>query len=73
MNKQKIHDELKRSYEIMKLWDSQKFNSVVSKWNLWEIRDQLSKLFLERKFVENGYALTEFGEAKKSIEFGRKR
>ena len=72
MNEQRIHDELKRSYEIMKLWNSQKFISVISKWNLWEIRDQLSKLFLERKFVENGYALTEFGEAKKVLNLEEK-
>lgn len=41
---------------------------ISTDWNLLEFRDQMTKLVLEKKFIENGYSLTEFKEARKEIE-----
>jgi len=40
---------------------------VLSDWNTFELRDQISKLILEKKFIQEGYSLSEFGEARKEI------
>jgi len=63
----KIHNRLKNSSKIREEHLKGNFVNVYSKYNLWEFQDVLSKLFIERKFIDWGYSLPEFNEAKKEI------
>ena len=60
-------ERLKKSAQIREKHLKGKFINVYSIYNIWEFKNQLTKLFLQRKFIKQGYSLDEFSEAKKEI------
>jgi len=65
--KQKIPDSLKRSRTLLSVYESGKFENVMTYWNLWELRQVIMKIRLEQKYIESGYSTREFGDARKEI------
>ncbi|NCO97068.1 MAG: hypothetical protein COY38_03020 [Candidatus Aenigmarchaeota archaeon CG_4_10_14_0_8_um_filter_37_24] len=66
-SKESIPKYLKQSNDIYDLIPKRKFKVIHSIWNEFELRDQISKLNLERKFIMHGFSVPEFGKAKEII------
>lgn len=71
----KIPKSLKKSKELWYILEKKvkrkEIEIISTDWNLLEFRDQMTKLVLEKKLIENGYSLTEFKEAKREIELDK--
>ena len=71
----KIPKSLEKSKKLWELLEKKVKNKEIdvisTDWNLLEFRDQITKLVLEKKFIENGYSLTEFKEARKEIQLDK--
>ncbi|MAH46685.1 hypothetical protein CMI37_12720 [Candidatus Pacearchaeota archaeon] len=58
---------LKKFIFLLNRFEQSMFRNVMSKWNIFELRDVLMKLKLEEIYLMNGYTVREFGDAKSEI------
>lgn len=65
--KQVIPEYLKRSKELLTLYENARFFNFMSYWNKWELRDVVMEKIFQQKCVSSGFSPNEFSDAKKWI------
>jgi len=62
-----IPKQLKKHQILLRLFESHTFDNVMTSWNRWELREQIRDIWLQQKYISEGYTTREFTDAKQTI------